>query len=271
MPSGLIPADRQKRIYDLLREQGVVKVNEISKLLGVSELTIRRDLDVLEKKEILERTHGGAIYNQRMPVEPLYEQKHRLHKEEKKAIGRYAAELIEDGDTILINSGSTTLEVINNLRNKSVRIITSNLGAIYKSVESKFELIMLGGLFRSQSNSLVGEFAQILLKRVYGAKTIIGVDGFSIKYGLTTPVLEEAGIANKMIESTLGMVIVVADYSKLGVVSNFVSAPINKVNVLVTDDKIDDEYRNSLEEIGIRVVVASLNVAKATSRPSIKQ
>ncbi len=259
MPSGLIPADRQMRICEHLREQGIVKVNEMSKLFGVSELTIRRDLDVLEKKEILERTHGGAIYNHRMPVEPLYEQKHRLHKEEKKAIGRYAAELVEEGDTILINSGSTTLEVINNLRNKNVRIITSNIGAIYKSVESKFELIMLGGLFRSQSNSLVGEFAHILLKRVYGAKVFIGVDGLSIKYGLTTPILEEAGIANMMIESTLGNVIVVADYSKLGVVSNFVSAPISKVDILVTDDKIDDEYRNDLEKTGIRVMVASLH------------
>jgi len=264
MSSSLIPADRQKRIYNLLREQGVVKVNDISKLLGVSELTIRRDLDLLEKKEILERTHGGAIYNQRMPIEPLYEQKHKLHKEEKKKIGRYAAELIEEGDTILINSGSTTLEVIHNLRNKSVRVITNNLGAVFEAGESKIELLMPGGLFRVQSNSLVGDFTQILLKRVYGSKAIIGVDGVSIKYGLTTPILEEAEVANNMIESTVGEVIVVADHSKLGVVSNFVSAPMKKVNILVTDDKIDDEYRNSLEKIGIRVVIASCN-AKAVS------
>jgi len=264
MQSDFIPADRQKRIYDLLRKKGVVKVNELSKMLGVSDLTIRRDLDVLGSKKLLERTHGGAIYNYRMSREPLYNQKYRIHTEEKRAIGQAVIELVEEGDTLLINSGSTTHQVIHYLKEKKARIITSNLDAIPEARDSNIELILIGGLFRVQSNSLVGALASISLQQVYGSKAIIGVDGVSFKYGLTTPILEEAEVARKMIDCTPGTVIVVADHSKMGVVSNFVTAPIDKVNILVTDDKIDDEYRNSLEKIGIRVVVASCN-ARAVS------
>jgi len=227
-------------------------------MFGVSELTIRRDLDDLEKKEILERTHGGAVYNQRMRTEPLYEQKYRIRRREKEAIGQAAAKLIEDGDTLLINSGSTTREVIHNITRKKVRIITSNLGALFELKESDIELILIGGYYRYQSNSLVGTIASLSLKQVYGSKAIIGVDGISIKYGLTTPILEEAEIARQMIERTPGPIIVVADHSKVGVVSNFLTASIDKVSILVTDGGIDDGYRNDLENEGIKVVVAPI-------------
>jgi DeoR/GlpR family transcriptional regulator of sugar metabolism len=259
LSSNYIPADRQKQINALLAKKGVVSVAELSKMLGVSELTIRRDLDVLNQKGILERTHGGAIYNLHMSIEPLYSQKDCLHKEEKEAIGLAATELVEDGDTLLINSGSTTLEVIRHLKGKRVRIITSNVGAIPEAIDNEMELVLIGGLYRPRSNSLVGALASLSLHQVYGSKAFIGVDGVSVKYGLTTPILEEAEIAREMIERTPGSVIVVADHSKLGVVSNFVTAPLDKVAALVTDEKIDNEYRLGLEKKGIRIVIAFLN------------
>ncbi len=258
MPQGLIPADRHNRIKEILAEKGIVKVHELSKLLGVSELTIRRDLSLLEKKGILERTHGGAVYNQRMRIEPLYEQKHRRHTREKRAIGKLCSEIIEDGDTLLINSGSTTREVMHFLRDRNVRIITSNIGAVYELHDSDVEFILIGGLYRRQSNSLTGILAKTSLERVYGSKAIIGVDGISVKYGLTTPILEESEIARMMIDRTPGAVIVVADHSKIGVVSNFVTAPLDRVNMLITDEKIDPEYKESLENEGIKVLVAKI-------------
>jgi len=259
LPSNYIPADRQKQINALLAKKGVVSVAELSKILGVSELTIRRDLDVLNRKGILERTHGGAIYNLRMRVEPLYSQKDSLHKEEKEVIGLAATELVEDGDTLLINSGSTTLEVIRHLKGRRVRVITSNVGAIPEAIDSEMEIILIGGLYRPRSNSLVGALASLFLHQVYGSKAFIGVDGVSVKYGLTTPILEEAEIAREMIERTSGPVIVVADHSKLGVVSNFITALLEKVAVLVTDEKIDNEYRSGIEKKGVKIVITSLN------------
>jgi len=257
MVANFIPAERQKYIHNILHQNGIVKVTKLSEILGVSELTIRRDLDELERKGILERTHGGAIYNQRMCAETLYEQRYKIHRNEKEAIGRAVVELIEDGDTLLINSGSTTREVIHHLKKRKTRIITNNLGAIHEAMDSEIELILIGGLYRTYSNSSVGSLALLSLKQVYGSKAIIGVDGLSIKYGLTHPILDEAEIARDMIEQTPGPIIVVADHSKLGVVSNFISVPLEKINIIVTDDGIDDEYRNNLKKIGIEVVVAS--------------
>lgn len=268
MASNYIPADRQRQIHALLAKKGVVSVTEISKMLGVSELTIRRDLDVLNRKGILERTHGGAVYNVCMSAEPLYSQKECLRKEEKEAIGLAATKLVEDGDALLINSGSTTLEVIRHLKGKRVRIITTNVGAIPEAIDSEMELILIGGLYRPRSNSLVGALATLSLHQVYGSKAFIGVDGVSVKYGLTTPILEEAEIAREMIERTPGPIIVVADHSKLGVVSNFITAPLDKVAVLVTDEKIDNEYRLGLEKKGIKIVIASLN---ALGQPQEKE
>ena len=256
----LIPADRRKRIQEIVQQKGIVKVADLSKLFGVSELTIRRDLDILERKDILERTHGGAVYNQRMRIEPLYEQKSRIHRKEKEAIGAITTQIIEDGDTLLINSGSTTREVIKNLKTRKVRIITSNMSALFDISESNIELIFIGGYYRKQSNSLVGSLASLSLQQIYGSKAIIGVDGISIKYGLTTPIMEEAEVARKMIERTPGPVIVVADHSKVGVVSNFITAPIDKVDVLVTDDMIDEGYKNDLEKEGIKVIVAKTSL-----------
>jgi DeoR family fructose operon transcriptional repressor len=256
MGSGPIPADRRRQIHELLQRKGVVAVSELSKLLGVSDLTIRRDLDEMSRQGMLERTHGGAILNQRVSVEPLYQQKDAAHKEEKESIGNAAAALVEDGDTLLINSGSTTLEVIRALKNRKVRIITSNIGAVGIAAEGIFECILIGGVYRSRSNSLIGALAELSLQQVYGSKAFIGVDGISFKYGLTTPILEEAEIARKMIERTPGPVIVVADHSKIGVVSNFVTAPIDKVHILVTDSCIEENFRLELEKIGIRIIIA---------------
>lgn len=256
MGSGPIPADRRRQIHELLQRKGVVAVSELSKLLGVSDLTIRRDLDEMSRQGMLERTHGGAILNQRVSVEPLYQQKDAAHKEEKESIGNAAAALVEDGDTLLINSGSTTLEVIRALKNRKVRIITSNIGAVGIAAEGSFECILIGGVYRSRSNSLIGALAELSLQQVYGSKAFIGVDGISFKYGLTTPILEEAEIARRMIERTPGPVIVVADHSKIGVVSNFVTAPIDKVHILVTDSRIEENFRLELEKVGIRIIIA---------------
>lgn len=256
MAESYIPADRQSRIQKLIQEQGIVKVAELSKMFGVTELTIRRDLDVLEKHGILDRTHGGAILRHRMRIEPLYTEKDQINRGAKELIGQAVNQFVEEGDTLLINTGSTTSQVLRHLSGKKLRVITSNAGAVVEVKDPDVELILTGGLFRRQSNSLIGGFAHCVLNHVCGSKAIIGIDGISINYGLTTPIHQEAEVTRLMIERTQGPVIVVADHTKMGVVSNFVTAPIDKISMLITDKKIEANFREELEHRNIQVVIA---------------
>jgi len=254
----LIPAERKLHIQKILRTQGVVRVSSLSDLLGVSQITIRRDLEQLEEEGFLERTHGGAILSHRLRLEPLFTEKDNINQEAKRQIGMAAARLVEDGDTLLINSGSTTLRIFPNLVGiKNLRVITNNMGVFLETRGMDLELILTGGIFREQSNSLVGSFAVHNIEKVVATRCFIGVDGISLKHGLTTPILQEAEAARAMIDCTKGPVIVVADSSKLGVVSNFSTATIDQVNILVTSKGIDDTYLAGLEEKGIEVIVAT--------------
>lgn len=258
MPRDLIPAERRNRILEILRTQGSVRVSTLGEFLGVTEVTIRRDLERLERKGLLERTHGGATYGHRMRLEPRYTEKYLLHQEEKRAIGAAAATLVEDGDTLLINSGSTTLPIFRHLAGKDVRIITSNMGGGLEAAGLGLDIMLTGGTYREQSNSLVGPMAILILQQVYGSKCFIGVDGISPKYGLTTPILEEAEVARAMIERTRGEVIVVADHTKFGVVSNYLTAPLDKVDRIITDAGFNEDYRSDLEILGIEITVAAM-------------
>ncbi len=256
MAQTYIPAERQNRIRAIIEEKGVVKVIDLSRKFNVTELTIRRDLDVLESQGILDRTHGGAILRHRMKTEPLYTEKDQVNRIEKELIGKAVNRVVEPGDTLLINTGSTTSQVLRHLSGKQLRVITSNANALREVTDPNIELILTGGIFRRESNSMIGFFAHSVLDQVCGSKAIIGVDGLSIKFGLTTPIQQEAEVTRLMIEQTQGPVVVVTDHSKIGVVSNFVTAPIKKIDILITDAGIKPDFKKMLEDLGIQVIIA---------------
>lgn len=251
----IIPIERQNRILEIVDERGVIRVNELSRLFDVSVMTIRRDLMTLEEHGLLRRSHGGAVSRRRFQSEPYFDQKDKRNRQEKEAIGQLAATLVEAGETILVNSGSTTLELLRHLPNIELRVVTSNAGAVSALSSSGIECIVLGGVYRKRSNSFVGGFAMQTLENVYGSKAFIGVDGLDLEAGLTTPHHQEAEIARKMIRRTRGEVIVLADSSKIGGVSPFVSTALDEVDIVITDQGILDEYRTALEERGISVLL----------------
>lgn len=254
----LIPAERRNRIHALLRADGVVRVSTLSEVLGVSEITIRRDLEQMEEKGQLERTHGGAILNRRIELEPSYMDKRSARQAEKRAIGEAAAALVEDNDTLLINSGSTTLQIFRHLAGcQNVRVTTSNMSAFLELQDAAVDFQLVGGAYRPQSNSLVGPLALLSLTQVLARKCFIGVDGVSLKYGVTTPTSQEAEVARLMIERTHGQVIVVADHTKFGVVADYLTAPLEKIHTLVTDAGGNPEFIENLEALGIRVIIAA--------------
>jgi DeoR/GlpR family transcriptional regulator of sugar metabolism len=256
MSNKLTPTERHQAILNLLQEQGSVRVVELGEGLGVSEITIRRDLEFLEQEHRVERTHGGAILSRRLRSEPQYTAKYQEHIKEKRQIGAAAAALVEPKETIFIGSGSTTLQIFRELIGKQARVITTNASAVEECRGTDIELILTGGYYREQSHSFTGPLALQTIQRFYANKCFIGVDGISLHAGLTTPILEEAEMAQAMIRNTHGMVVVAADASKMGVVANCLTAPLDKVDVLVVDGAFDEGYRPDLEELGIQVVVA---------------
>jgi len=243
----LIPAQRRERIQEYLAVHKIVPSSELSKILDVSEATVRRDLDWLETVGVLERTHGGAVLSQRMRSEPEYLQRAQRFIEEKRAIGAFAAQLIEQGDTVFINSGTTTTHLIQQIpKDLNITVVTNNLQAVLEVGEVDYELILLGGQWQSKSNSVTGRFAIENISQVYADKTFISVDGLSLKYGCTVPSNSEAEIIRKMIDRTQGESVLLTDHSKWGVVSNFEIAKIIQFSKIILDEGLNEEARREL-------------------------
>ncbi|MEX2420785.1 MAG: DeoR/GlpR family DNA-binding transcription regulator [Actinomycetota bacterium] len=251
-----LPAERHRRIQDLLREHRVVRVSVLADTLGVSEVTVRRDLEALERRGMLERTHGGAVATQWMRWEPAYREAIFAYPEEKRSIGEAAAALVEPGDAVYLNGGTTTLEVFRHLHGPGVKVVTNHVGIALEAADRDVELLLIGGHYRAPSNSVVGPFATEALRRTHATKAFIGVEGISVGSGLSTPVAAEAEIARVMIEQTRGRVFVVADHSKIGTVADFMIASLDAVDALVVDGKIGTEYRDRLVDAGVDVIVA---------------
>jgi DeoR family fructose operon transcriptional repressor len=249
-----LPAERRRRIVDLLREGGSVRASALAGTLGVSETTVRRDLEALARRGLLERSHGGAsLPGGGMPRVSVPE-----HAGSKRAIGRAAAGLVRPGETVFLNGGSTTLEVFRQLA-VSATVVSNNVLAALEPVIRDAELILLGGHVRPDpaERTVVGPFATETLRRTFANRAILGVGGVSADAGLTTPVAAEAEIARLMIEQTRGPIVIVADASKLGAVADFAVAPLERVDVLVTDAPPPAPEREALSGAQVAVLLSS--------------
>ena len=264
MSKSLIPAQRRERIQEYLTLHKIARTVDLCNMLDASEATVRRDLEWLEQDGILERTHGGAILSQRMVFEPEYRQRAQHHPEEKRRIGAMAASLIENGDIVFINSGTTTTQVIHQIRDDAeITVFTNNLNAALEMGEPGFHHYLVGGEYQPRSKSLAGRFAMENLKQVYANKAIFGVDGISLKHGCTVPTNGEAEVVRQMIDRTMGRIIVVADHSKWGVVSNFQIATIDEIDILVTDEALDKSAIESLSAHSVESMIAKENLVNA--------
>lgn len=226
---------RHRKILEMVYERRAVAADELAREFGVSRITIRRDLQALADEQLLRRTRGGA---QRLPdqqLESLFESKDRTARREKVAIGRAVAALIPEHETVFLNGGSTTLEVMRQLEGRQLRVVTNNAACLGLDLGPGIELIVLGGEYRPQSRSLVGPLTVAALRTVYAGITVLGINGVSVKRGCTTAVQPETAVNQAMLANTSGQVVMVADHHKLGSVSSFLTCPIDRVDLLVTD------------------------------------
>ena len=254
----LLPVERQQRILEILREELSVRGSRLGELLEVSEMTIRRDLDILERQGVVERTHGGAVFRQERVVGRFhYNSAVQENLREKQRIARRAATMVEPNDSIFLGEGTTCAQMIRYVDSgMPFTIFTNNLGVISEIEDKTGDLILLGGAYNHTTRALAGPLTMEMISQVNVTKLFLGVDGFSLNAGLTTPNLEMATVDRSMIRHTRGKVIVMADHSKFGLVAEIVITPIKNIDVLITDRKIPDDFEQELRSMNVEVVIA---------------
>lgn len=250
--------ERQQEIVRLTNLQGKVSVAELSQRFGVSEVTIRSDLAVLDSKRLLVRSRGGAMVNDDLSRELSLKEKRQKHSELKQRLGRAVAELIKDDERIILDSGTTTEEVAANLReHKNLIVMTNGLNiALELSQVDKVEVMMTGGTLRKKSMSFYGAQAEQAMKNYQFDKVVLGVDGFDLKTGLSTHFEAEATL-NRLMCEVAREVIVVTDSSKFDRRGFHLICSVMQVHTLVTDSGIPPLYVEELTRMGVQVHVIS--------------
>lgn len=248
------PAERHNFILERLKMQGYVTVSGLSDALEVSEVTIRRDLRMLEDRGLLYRTHGGANPTNHLVYDRPVQEKAKQHAEEKRRIGQTAAELVEDNDFLIFASGTTVHAVASHLRNRrNLTVVTSAMNVAMELIPlPEVEIIMLGGVVRHTSTSVVGPYAETIMVAHACRKLFLGVDGLDVEHGLTTTNPYEAHLNEVMIKAAQ-QVIVVTDSSKFGLRGFSRICGIDKIDKLITDTDAPEAMLRRLDEMGVAV------------------
>ena len=247
---------RQEKIAEILKEKSSIKVSKLSNIFNVSESTIRRDLQDMEQNGLLTRTHGGAIPVKKTNFEPTFEEKEDRKHYEKADIGGGATSLIENNDTIILDSGTTTLEIAKNIKAKNVTVITNSLDiALELSNKEDIELIIAGGTLRKVTRAMVGYLTEATLRNFRVDKAFIGANGISVEEGITTPNFTEAQ-SKKAMMNVANKVFVVADSSKFNEVSFSVISPIRAVTAIITNIDLDKAVIKDFQEAGVEIITA---------------
>ncbi|MEN9933426.1 MAG: hypothetical protein RLZZ387_5 [Chloroflexota bacterium] len=248
--------ERQQEMLRYITAQGRVTVAALSDRFAVSEATARRDLEALEAAGVVRRVHGGALAVRQAPPELPALERAREQAEHKRRIGAAAAALVNDGETVFISSGTTTLEVASHLRMRhGITVITNSLMVMNVLAGSEgVTLIGLGGMLRRSEMSLIGHVTELALAELRADKVIIGIRAIDIEQGLTNDYVPET-MTDRAILRIGRSVIVVADHTKLGRVSAALVAPVSSMTTLVTDSAAPPDFCAALEEQGVRVII----------------
>lgn len=260
MKEGNNVLERRLAIVEEISQHSLMKIRDFVQRFDVSEVTIRKDLIYLEEKNQLIRIRGGAIRNNNNNDAYSHfslNDKNEDSLYEKQLIGKAAAQLIQEGDTVILDSGTTTLEIVRNLaRFNNLKIITTALNvAIALNEFKRFHVIIPGGYLNNDTLSLTGHMAEAFLENFYCDKLFLGVDSFSIEKGLSTPVPEEAFI-NQIMISIAKEVIAVFDSSKFHKRGFAFIADVKDIDTIITDSGIPPEIHETLVAMGKKVIVS---------------
>lgn len=249
--------NRQEKIIELIEARHSISIAELKEYFHVSEMSIRRDLRALEAKGIIFRVHGGAISAWDRGYSPPYITRKSKFKAEKERIGRLAASLVNDGESIALDVGTTTFEVAQHLtEKKNLTIITPSFNIANLLLDhSGVRIILTGGILRPGELSMVGHLAERAVREFYVDKLFLGAGGIDLKAGITEYNLEDAAVKRSMLTNAKS-IYVVADSSKFGKVALAAVAPLSSINCIITDSSINKILLSKLQTMGVKILVA---------------
>lgn len=240
--------NRRKRILEIMKENPQVRVDELAVLLNVSLITIRRDLQYLEDQKQLIRVYGGAVS---IPEKEEGENEVQVYR---KLIAQFAAKMVSDNDTIFINTSANALKMLEYVDSRlKVTAITNNGKAITSDFAPGVDVILTGGELRHPKEAMVGDFALRNLHNIYVKKAFMGCSGISAENGMTTEIFNEVSINELMIDHATQEVYLLADHTKIGSNSSFVSCAIEKIHCLITDELAPEEALERIRAKGVAV------------------
>jgi DeoR family fructose operon transcriptional repressor len=255
----MLAGERQRKILEEIRNRGASTISELSKDFSVSEMTIRRDLDRLEQEGLIKRTYGGALSLELATFEPTFQEKDAVNIEEKRRIGTAAVSMINQGNTIFLTTGTTTMQIAKNLVKSrpviNLTVATNSLNNAYELCKlDSIRLFVIGGEVRKKSYAMIMPQLEESLKGICIDKFFLGVNGLSYEYGLTIPNPLEAQLCRLVIQKSRET-IVVADHSKFGKAAFAHIANLNEIDKIITDSALDQEYISQMKDKGIEVIV----------------
>jgi DeoR family transcriptional regulator, fructose operon transcriptional repressor len=259
--------ERKQRILGAIQRDRSVRVDELGRVLRASPASIRRDLAELERAGLLRRTHGGAIGANVTALEPSLAQKEDQYQAEKLAIARVAASFVRDGDTICLDSGSTTRQLARELRHRRITVVTNALNIAWELAASECEVVLTGGHLRRGILSQVGPIAEQALKGLHVDKLFLAANGVDLTKGVTTPNLIEAQTKQAMVKAA-SEVLLLVDRSKFGRVTFARICPLDSIHQLITDEGAPAAVLRAIDQLGVRVHLAADRRAASHERGS---
>ena len=238
---------RRNQILEIMKESPKVMVEELAERFQVSVIAVGRDLQYLEDCNLLVRFHGGA--EKVMSTEAAEQNEINLYR---RLIAQYAATLVEDGDSLFINTSRNALQMLEYVKKKNVTVITNNGKALRMDYNAGISIILTGGEIRYPKEALMGDFAIRNVQQVFPKKAFIGCSGFSPLSGMTTEIAGEVKINELMIQNAKA-VYVLADHTKIGKNSSFTSSPIEGIGHLITDEKAPEMVLDEIRDAGVKV------------------
>ncbi|WP_077619347.1 DeoR/GlpR family DNA-binding transcription regulator [Bacillus sinesaloumensis] len=252
----MLVAERHKKIVDLVNERTSIRVTELSKIFSVTEETIRRDLEKLEKENLLMRSHGGAVRMEKDNVETSYAEREITNAAEKKAIARLAVNFIHEGDQILLDASTTAWYVAKELPDIPLTVVTNSIKvALELSRKEQIKVISTGGALLSQSLSYVGPLAERSISMYHVNKAFLSCKGVHLVRGLSDSIESQALLKKQMMDIADETFLMV-DSSKFGTQAFSHISPIHAIDAVITDENVDEITTKELKEMDIKIEIA---------------
>lgn len=246
----MLATERYSKIIEMVSQSGVVAVETLARKLDVSSMTIRRDLTKLKQDGIVERCHGGAIVKK----EVSYFEKKELHKEDKIKIARKAIDLVEDGDTVFLDAGTTTFEIAKFLNTKKeITAITNDLEIAYYLNQTNVETMICGGLIQKETGSTIGVFVDMMMQNIHANIAFLGAQSIDADFNVLTPTIEKA-VLKKMICDNSNCCYLVADSSKFNHQALMKINHLTDYDGIITNKEFDSAEQAKIHRLGICVI-----------------